>query len=112
MLARSVRSARLKKKLYSLWLVEIASDIVMDRDVEVSLWGMKQNDQIDFCPETYRKSEALTRYKLRVSVKRGPIEDHWLTQEFNPGELNLYFFTDEFPSISHGWTLYEDDRNI
>ena len=102
-----MRTSRLEKKLHKKWLTEVASDIVMDQTLEPKLWSMAQGESMEFDRTSYCGSELLTRFDLNVTVVRGPIEGHWLYREFDPYELNLFFYATPFPSVCHGWTLYE-----
>lgn len=107
-----IRSIRLEKKLHKIWLVNVAEDIVMDRDIEKSLWDMNQGDSMEFTRSKYKNSEVLNYYNLNIIMERGPIKGHWLHKQFDQKELNLFFYAKQFPNIAHGWTLFDEDKNI
>ena len=105
-----MRKRRLVKKLHNIWLIDVASDVVMDRNMENILWGLNQGDTIELNAKSYFNSPALTQYDLEINLVRGPIEGHWLNQKFSSRELSLYFYAAHFPNYAHGWTLFEEDR--
>ena len=106
------RKLRLEKKLHKQYLMDVSSDIVMDREIENKLWRLKQGEKIVFNFENYHGSYFLSKYKLQYNVKRGPIDGFWSNQSYEPNELVLFFQSQEFPEICHSWVLYEEDKNI
>ena len=107
-----MRSKRLIKKLHKNWLVEVASQIVMDENIEQELWSMNQGDSKEISSSNYSGSEIMQKFDLSIIIERGQIKGHWLHKEFDAAELNLYFYAKQFPNIAHGWTLFEEDREI
>jgi hypothetical protein len=103
----TMRTRRLQKKLHKQWLSEVAREIVMDQTLEPKLWNMEQGESMEFDRSSYCGSEFLNKFDLNITVVRGPIEGHWLYKEYDPCELNLFFYATQFPSLCHGWTLYE-----